>query len=128
MMSATFCGRDMKGAWLEATERTLAPIRLARNSCAGGGIIWSSVQVRYQEGIVFQAGAPLLPAKLARLSGLCTAAMTAASVAVASAANAVWNPARLIHRKPCASGGRARQPASMQMQNVRGDGPAIRFF
>src|ERR1700677_4256465 len=104
MMSATSCGRDMNGAWLEATDRTFAPIRLAKNSCGGGGIIWSSAQVRYKEGIVFQAGAPLLPAKLEGLSGLCTAAMTAASVAVASAANAVWNPARLIHRKPCASG------------------------
>ena len=35
MMSATSCGRDMNGAWLDGTDRTVAIIRLARNSCAG---------------------------------------------------------------------------------------------
>src|SRR5258707_6370841 len=87
MMSATSCGRDINGAWLAGTERTVAFILLARSSCAGGGIIWSSVQTRYQDGRVFQAAGPSASVKLATLSGLCTAAITAASSSVTSAAH-----------------------------------------
>jgi hypothetical protein len=32
MISATACGFDMKGAWLECTDRTVAPILFAMNS------------------------------------------------------------------------------------------------
>src|SRR5271165_4509117 len=39
MIFATSSGLDMKGAWLEATDRTVAFILFAMNSCAGGGII-----------------------------------------------------------------------------------------
>jgi hypothetical protein len=51
MISATSTARAMKGAWLAATVRTVAPIRSAMNACAGGGIIGSSAPCRYQEGI-----------------------------------------------------------------------------
>ncbi len=69
-MSATSCGRDMKGEWLDDTVWTEAFIRFANISCAGGGIIWSSVQTRYQDGSVFQATDFSAPVKLFTLNGL----------------------------------------------------------
>src|SRR5712691_876789 len=39
--SATSLGCETIAAWLDATLRTSAPMRLAMNSSACGGIIWS---------------------------------------------------------------------------------------
>jgi len=88
MISATSRGRDTSDAWLAAIDCVVAFIRLAKNSCAAGGIIWSPEEMRYQEGICFQATLPDVSVKLATLSGFCTAAITAASAALTSATKA----------------------------------------
>src|SRR5712691_2660876 len=100
MRSATSLGCETIAAWLDATLRISAPMRLAMNSSACGGIIWSSVATMYHDGRVFQAGGPAFAVKESTLSGFCTAAMTQASVGSTSAANAFAKPSRSIHRKP----------------------------
>src|SRR5258708_21808503 len=100
MRSATSLGWETIAAWLDATLRISAPMRLAMNSSACGGIIWSSVATMYHDGRVLHAGGPAFAVKESTLSGFCTAAMTRASVGSTSAANAFAKPSRSIHRKP----------------------------
>src|SRR5712692_9168448 len=100
MRSATSLGCETIAAWLDATLWISAPMRLAMNSSAWGGIIWSSVATMYHDGRVFHAGGPDFAVKESTLSGFCTAAMTLASVGSTSAANALAKPSRSIHRKP----------------------------
>src|SRR5258708_32825935 len=104
--SATSLGCETIAAWLDATLRISAPMRLAMNSSACGGIIWSSGATMYHDGMAFQAGGPAFAVKESTLSGFCTAAMTLASVGSTSAANAFAKPSRSIHRKPGSLGGR----------------------
>src|SRR6266851_4890770 len=61
MRSATSSGCETIAAWLDATLRISAPMRLAMNSSACGGIIWSSVATMYHDGRVFHAGGPDFP-------------------------------------------------------------------
>jgi hypothetical protein len=100
MMSATSLGCDAIDAWLAATVRTVAFIRLAMNCCAGGGIIWSSSETRYHDGSGFHAGNPDFPVNDLRLDGFCATAMTAAQAGSTSAANAAANPSPSIQRYP----------------------------
>src|SRR6266704_2952279 len=46
-------------AWLPLTSTTVEPARLDMERCASGGIILSSVAIRYQLGLAFHAG-PLI--------------------------------------------------------------------
>src|SRR4029077_16076959 len=80
MRSATSLGCETIAAWLDATLRTSALMRLAMTSSACGGIIWSSVATMYYDGRVFHAGGPDFAVKESTLSGFCTAAITQASV------------------------------------------------
>src|SRR5258708_34900278 len=100
MRSTTSLGCETIAAWLDATLWISAPMRLAMNSSACGGIIWSSVATMYHDGRVFHAGGQTFAVKESTLSGFCTAAMTRASVGSTSAANAFAKPSRSIHRKP----------------------------
>lgn len=49
-VSATACGASTSTVWAWA--------RAAMNFSAAGGMVWSSLATRYQDGIVFQAGVP----------------------------------------------------------------------
>ena len=44
-------------AWLEGTETVVAFMRLANICCSDGGIMRSSVEIRYHEGRVFHVSA-----------------------------------------------------------------------
>src|SRR6266481_7493876 len=92
MRSATSLGWETIAAWLDATLRISAPMRLAMNSSARGGIIWSSVATMYHDGRCFQAGGPDFAMNELMLRGFCTAAITRASTGSASAANAFAKP------------------------------------
>src|SRR6267142_5286637 len=85
MRSATSLECETIAAWLDATLRISAPMRLAMNSSAGGGIRWLSVATMYHDGRVFHAGGPDFAVKESLLSGFCTAAMARASVGSTSA-------------------------------------------
>src|SRR5258708_3907791 len=100
MRSATSLGCETIAAWLDATLRTSALMRLAMNSSACGGIIWSSVATMYHDGRVFHAGGLDFAVQESTLSGFCTPAMTRSSVGSTSAASAFAKPSRSIHRKP----------------------------
>src|SRR6266851_1761292 len=63
MRSATSLGCETIAAWLDATLRISAPMRLAMNSSACVGIIWSSVATMYHDGRVFHAGGPAFAVK-----------------------------------------------------------------
>src|SRR5260370_6135275 len=76
MRSATSLGCETIAAWLDATLRSSAPMRLAMNSSACGGIIWSSVAPMYQDGRVFHDGGPALAVKESTLSSFCPPALT----------------------------------------------------
>ena len=48
--------------WLPGASATVAPALSAMARCAGGGIIRSSVAIRYQLGLLRQAGSETAPA------------------------------------------------------------------
>jgi hypothetical protein len=54
---------------------------------AGGGIILSSVETKYQLGLAFQAGRVIIPFRAPRPQGTCESAMKAAVSTSTSAAN-----------------------------------------
>src|SRR6516164_4118779 len=57
---------------------------------AGGGIIRSWVVMRYQLGLVRQAGSVIVPAGASTFQGTCESAMNAAWLSGRSAANDAW--------------------------------------
>src|SRR5439155_16269255 len=71
---------------------------------AGGGIILSSVDTRYQLGLVLQAGAVIVPARAPTPHGTWELAMNAAVSASTSAAKEKWNFAGSRRRKPSWAG------------------------
>src|SRR6185503_20081212 len=75
------------------------------NCWAGGGIIRSSVAIRYQLGLLRQAGSLTAPLSASTPHGTCESAMKAATSAGTSAANDSANFSRSRNRKPL-SGGR----------------------
>src|SRR5258708_12650894 len=110
MRSAISLGLETIAAWLDATLRISAPMRLAMNSSACGGIIWASVATMYHDGRVFHAGGPAFAVKESTLSGFYTAAMTRASVGSTSAANSLAHPSPSIHRNPSSPAGQPAPP------------------
>jgi adenylate cyclase len=71
-------------AWLPATSVVVAPARSAIICCAGGGIMRSSVAIRYQLGLLRQAGSLIAPPSASKPHGTCESAMNAASRASAA--------------------------------------------
>src|SRR5260370_18350473 len=76
MRSATSLGWETIAAWLDATLRISAPIRLAMNSSACGGIIWSSGAPMYHDGRVFHARGPAFALTESTPGGFCPAPIT----------------------------------------------------
>src|SRR5215467_965664 len=68
--------------------------------CASGGIILSSVETRYQLGLVFHAGSVTAPASASTPHGTCESAMNDAASGLTSAANDARNFARSRNRNP----------------------------
>src|SRR5712672_2859282 len=71
---------------------------------AGGGIILSSVDTRYQLGLVFQAGSVIVPDRASTPQGTCELAMNAAVSASTSPAKEKWNFALSRNKKPSCGG------------------------
>src|SRR3989449_9021426 len=73
-------------AWLPLTSTTVAPARLDIARWASGGIILSSVAIRYQLGLALHAGSRIVPLRAATPHGTWESAMNAAFSASTSAA------------------------------------------
>ena len=58
MSRATALGLEISETCEALTSTISAPARSAMNRCCASGMIRSSVPMRYQDGIVFQAGTP----------------------------------------------------------------------
>src|ERR1700755_1416976 len=91
-------------AWLPPTSLTVAPARSDMKRWAGGGIILSSVTTRYQLGLVFHAGSPILPSSAPRPQGAWESAMNAPVSASTSLANEAGNFALSRKRYPSLGG------------------------
>src|SRR5258708_21652200 len=72
---------------------------------ADGGIMWSSVAIRYQLGLLRQAGSVTGPARASTPHGTCEPAMNAASAAGRSAPHQPGNFAPARPKNPPAGGG-----------------------
>src|SRR5882757_1176602 len=72
--------------------------------CASGGIIRSSVQMRYQDGLVRHAGSVIAPASASTPQGTWASAMNAARSGLTSAANDSANLSLSRKRKPSCGG------------------------
>src|SRR6266566_2863239 len=125
MRAATAAGRDVKTAWLAATSTVVAPARCAMARWADGGIMWSSVAIRYQLGLLRQAGSVTGPARASTPHGTCESAMNAASAAGRSPPNESWNFARSWNKNPPVGGriGDAGAPGGGSAISVFTDSP-----
>ena len=85
MSDATACGCDTYTEWLPLTSITFAPARFDMARWASGGIILSSVDTKYQLGLVFQAGSVMVPLSASTPHGTWESAMNAAVSAFTSA-------------------------------------------
>src|SRR3989442_3361968 len=65
-------------AWLPLTSTTVEPARLDMERWASGGIILSSVAIRYQLGLALHAGSLILALRAATPHGTWESAMNAA--------------------------------------------------
>src|SRR6266536_1939884 len=88
---ATAIGCDTYIAWLPDTSTTFEPARLDMKRCAGGGIILSSVAIKYQLGLVLHAASLIIPLSAPTPHGTWESAMNAVFSAFTSAANEGWN-------------------------------------
>src|SRR5207244_12751133 len=88
-------------AWLPLTSTTVEPARLDMERCASGGIILSSVAIRYQFGLAFHAGSLILPPRAYTPHGTWESAMNAAFSASTSAAKDARNFTLSRNRYPC---------------------------
>ena len=72
--AATACGCDTYTAWLPGVRATVEPARFDMSSCAAGGIILSSVAIRYQLGLFLHAASVTAPLSASRPHGTCESA------------------------------------------------------
>src|SRR6266478_7434366 len=83
---------------------TVEPARLDMKCWAGGGIILSSVAIKYQLGLVLHAALLTVPLSASTPHGTCESAMNAAFSASTSAANEAANFALSRNRNPSCGG------------------------
>src|SRR5713226_4778884 len=91
-------------AWLPLTSTTVAPARLDIARWASGGIILSSVAIRYQLGLALHAGSLIVPLRAATPHGTWESAMNAAFSASTSAAKEAGNFSLSRNKKPSCGG------------------------
>src|SRR2546425_4597980 len=94
---------------------------------AAGGIILSSVAIKYQLGLVFHAGSLIVPLSASMPHGTWESAMNAAVSASTSPANEAGNFALSRDRKPACGGniGGTRAPSTGSL--ISGDTPSPPF-
>src|SRR5580704_13250569 len=100
----TTAGRETYTAWLPGVSVTTALARSDMARWAAGGIMWSSVETRYQDGLLRQAGSVTAPPSASTAAGSCESAMNAASFSGTSAAKAAANLSRSRSRNPLTGG------------------------
>src|SRR6201993_3968627 len=103
MSWATSPGWETIATWLDGISTVVAPMRLANRRSASGGIAWSSAATRYQDGRVFQAGAPITSVQAGAASGCCTADITLALTGSTSATKWLTKSSSDSQAKPCLS-------------------------
>src|SRR5258706_15232556 len=125
MIAATASGCDTYIAWLPAASTTVDPARWDITRCAAGGIILSSVAIKYQLGLVFHAGSVIFPLNASTPHGTWESAMNAAFPTSTSAANEAGNFALSRKRKPSCGGriGGTGAPGGGSLIRVETDSP-----
>src|ERR1700683_576212 len=98
--AATTAGRETNTAWLPGVSVTVALARSDMARWAAGGIMWSSVATRYQDGLLRQAGSVTAPFSTSTAVGTWESAMNAASFSGTSAAKDAANLSRSRNRNP----------------------------
>src|SRR6202521_4371633 len=91
-------------AWLPLTSTTVEPARLDMAGWASGGIILSSVAIRYQLGLALHAGSLIAPLMAPMPHGTWESAMNVAFSASTSAAKEAGNFALSRNKKPSCRG------------------------
>src|SRR5258706_1082179 len=99
-------------AWLPLTSTTVAPARLDIARWASGGIILSSVAIRYQLGLALHAGSRIVPLRAATPHGTWESAMNAAFSASTSAAKEAGKFASSRNKKTTCRGRNLRDGGS----------------
>src|SRR6266853_983311 len=99
----TSAGWDAIARWPAGTSVVVAPMRLANERSASGGIASSSVATRYQLGIDFQAGAAITSSKVLIDRPCCTANITFARLFSTPEAKCVTKSSSGIQAKACSS-------------------------
>src|SRR5258708_39550739 len=94
--SVTAPGWETIAAWDESIWTVWACIRAAMKRSAAGGIAWSWLATRYQDGMVLQAGTPEGWLRVASAAGRWVAAITAAGAWEQSAQKASLKTAGLM--------------------------------
>src|SRR5256886_2194300 len=112
-------------AWLPPTSTTVEPARFDMARCAAGGIILSSVTIKYQLGFVFHAGSVIAPPRAVTPHGTWESAMNAAFSVSTSAAKEAGNLALSRNRKPFCGGriGGTGAPGGGSLMSVSTDSP-----
>src|SRR6202034_689108 len=101
---ATTAGRETNTAWLPGVSVTVPLARSDMARWAAGGIMWSSVATRYQDGLLRQAGSVTAPFSASTAVGTWESAMNAASFPGTSAAKDAANLSRSRNRNPLTGG------------------------
>src|SRR5216683_3384901 len=91
-------------AWLPFASTTVEPARLDMKRWASGGIILSSVAIKYQLGFDFHAGSLIVPLGASTPHGTCESAMNAAFSGSTSPAKEAGNFALSSNKKPSCGG------------------------
>src|SRR2546428_10330241 len=91
-------------AWLPFASTTVEPARLDMKRWAAGGIILSSVAIKYQLGLVFHAGSLIVPLSASMPHGTWESAMNAAVSASTSPANEAGELCLFPDKKPAFRG------------------------
>src|SRR6202049_2951196 len=112
-------------AWLPLTSTTVDPARLDMARWASGGIILSSVTIRYQLVLAFHAGSVIAPLRASKPHGTWESAMNAAFSASTSAAKEAGNCALSRNKSPSCGGsiGGTGAPGGGSLISVPTDSP-----
>ena len=106
MKAATRTGLAMNAVCDPSIESVVAPIRLAMNLSASGGMALSCSDTRNQDGLFFHPASVAFSVSAASESGRCVANMTSATSTGTSAQNVSLKPSLLMYRSgPCGAPG-----------------------
>src|SRR5690349_21512335 len=124
----TSAGWETMATWLAGTSLVVAPMRLANRRSASGGMAWSWVATRYQDGSDFQAGTPITSVKAEPARGCWTAYITLARTGSTSAAKWWTKSSSDSQPKPCLSVNRCTSAGGMGPwdSNAPNDSPSPR--